>query len=42
MGEDTEGSDINLLIIGEVDDEGLLASVSRVERDLGREISYIF
>jgi predicted nucleotidyltransferase len=39
-GEEREGSDIDLLIIGEVDEDKLIEEVGRLERKLQREINY--
>ena len=40
-GEESEHSDIDLLIIGSVDHDALAKSISKVEGALGREINYI-
>ncbi len=40
-GEETERSDIDLLVIGEAGEEDLLKAISKVEGDVGREINYI-
>jgi predicted nucleotidyltransferase len=39
-GEEKEGSDIDLLIIGEVDEDKLIEVISKLERKLQREINY--
>lgn len=39
-GEEREGSDIDLLIIGEVNEDKLIEVISNVERKLQREINY--
>ena len=39
-GEEREGSDIDLLIIGEVDEDRLIEEISKLERKLQREINY--
>jgi len=40
-GEETESSDIDLLIVGELSEEDLLKAVSQVEKDADREANYI-
>ena len=40
-GEVTERSDIDLLVVGGLDEEELLRTMSRVEKDVGREVNYI-
>lgn len=40
-GEETESSDIDLLTVGDPSEEDLLKAVSKVEKDVGMEISYI-
>ncbi len=40
-GEETESSDIDVLIIGDMDEEKVLRAISQVEEKLGREINYI-
>jgi len=39
-GEEKEGSDIDLLIIGEVNEDKLIEVISKLERKLQREINY--
>ena len=39
-GEEEEGSDIDLLIIGKVDEDSLLEGLSKVEQKIQREINY--
>lgn len=39
-GEEREGSDIDLLIIGEVNEDKLIEVINNVERKLQREINY--
>jgi predicted nucleotidyltransferase len=41
-GEDVEGSDIDLLVVGSVSEDEVLKAVNRVEREIGREVNYIF
>ena len=38
--EEREGSDIDLLIIGEVDEDKLIEEIGKLERKLQREINY--
>lgn len=40
-GEETGKSDIDLLIIGEPDEESLMAELDKLEKQLSREINYI-
>jgi len=40
-GEETESSDIDLLIVGSVNEEEILKAISRAEEKSGREINYI-
>lgn len=40
-GVETTKSDIDLLVIGDIDEDDLLKSVSKAEGKVGREISYI-
>lgn len=40
-GDETESSDIDLLIIGDVKENLLIRKISKVERELGREINYV-
>lgn len=40
-GEEAGGSDIDLLVVGDVSEEGVLKAVTRVERDVAREVNYI-
>ncbi|MGQ9469497.1 MAG: nucleotidyltransferase domain-containing protein [Nitrososphaerales archaeon] len=40
-GEETESSDIDLLLVGKVNEEEVLKVVSKVEKEVGREINYI-
>ena len=40
-GEESESSDIDLLIIGDADDEEVLGAVSKMEDRLDREINYM-
>jgi predicted nucleotidyltransferase len=39
--EETPKSDIDLFVVGEVDEDDLHEVVSQVEKDIGREISYV-
>ncbi len=39
-GEEREGSDIDLLVIGKVDEDKLIEEISKLERKLQREINY--
>lgn len=40
-GEESESSDIDLLVIGNADEEEVLKTVSKVENEVSREINYI-
>lgn len=40
-GEETEKSDIDLLIVGSVKESGLIRKIRELENHLGREINYI-
>lgn len=40
-GEESESSDIDLLIIGNATEDNMLNAVSRIEKEVGREINYI-
>lgn len=40
-GEETDRSDVDFLVVGEVDEEDLLKAMSGVEKDVGREVNYI-
>ena len=40
-GEETEKSDVDVLIIGKADRVGLLRGIHKAENTLGREIDYI-
>jgi predicted nucleotidyltransferase len=40
-GEETESSDIDLLIIGDVGEEEVLNAISEAEKEVEREINYI-
>lgn len=40
-GEETESSDVDLLIVGSVKEEDVLKAISQIERKLGREVNYI-
>jgi len=40
-GEETERSDVDLLAVGDIDEEDLLMSMSGVEKSVGREVNYI-
>jgi predicted nucleotidyltransferase len=40
-GEETESSDVDILIVGNVDEERILNGVSAIEQKTGREINYI-
>ena len=40
-GEESESSDVDLLIIGDVEEEGILKAVSQIENKVGREINYV-
>ena len=40
-GEETERSDVDLLVVGRLDEEELLKAMGQVEKDVGREVNYI-
>ncbi len=40
-GEELETSDVDLLIIGDIAEENLIAGIRKVEKEIGREINYI-
>jgi predicted nucleotidyltransferase len=40
-GDEVEGSDVDLLIVGDVDERGMLDVMARVEEHTGREVIYI-
>ncbi|HEV2193824.1 MAG TPA: nucleotidyltransferase domain-containing protein [Nitrosopumilaceae archaeon] len=40
-GTESQSSDIDLLVIGDVNEDALLRSVSKTERTIGREINYL-
>jgi len=40
-GEESASSDVDLLIVGDVDEERLLKVVGGIEKEVGREINYI-
>ena len=40
-GDETEKSDIDLLVIGRVDEEKLVSIIGRIEKRIGREVNYI-
>jgi predicted nucleotidyltransferase len=40
-GDETETSDIDLMIIGEIDEEKLVTLIGNIERKIGREVNYI-
>ncbi len=40
-GEETERSDVDLLAVGDIDEEDLLMAMSGVEKSVGREVNYI-
>jgi uncharacterized protein len=40
-GEDTASSDIDILIVGETQEEKILSATSEMEKQVGREINYI-
>jgi len=40
-GEESESSDVDILIVGNVDEEQILKAISRIEERAGREINYI-
>ena len=39
-GEETSSSDIDVMIIGNVNEDSLIAVISKLEKDLNREINY--
>ena len=40
-GEELETSDVDLLIIGDIAEENLIAGIRKVEEEIGREINYV-
>lgn len=40
-GTESQSSDIDLLVIGDVNEDALLRSISKTERTIGREINYL-
>jgi predicted nucleotidyltransferase len=40
-GEEAGRSDVDLLVVGDVTEEEVITVVGRVEKDVGREISYV-
>ena len=40
-GEELETSDVDLLIVGDIAEENLIAGIRKVEKEIGREINYI-
>jgi predicted nucleotidyltransferase len=40
-GEESASSDVDLLIIGDAREEKILTAISRVEKEVGREVNYI-
>jgi len=40
-GEESESSDIDMLIIGEMDDEEALKAINEIEKEVGREVNHI-
>lgn len=40
-GEELQTSDIDLLIIGDIAEENLIAGIRKIEEEIGREINYI-
>jgi predicted nucleotidyltransferase len=40
-GEESESSDVDLLIVGDVTEEKILNVISQIEKEVGREINYI-
>jgi len=40
-GEESEKSDVDLLVIGNVNEEKLLSATSQIEKEVGREVNYI-
>ncbi len=39
-GKETSGSDIDIMIIGNVDEDHLITTINKLEKDLNREINY--
>lgn len=40
-GEEAESSDVDLLIVGNTTEEKMLNTISKIEKDVGRDINYI-
>lgn len=40
-GEELQTSDVDLLVIGDIGEENLIAGIRKVEEEIGREINYI-
>jgi predicted nucleotidyltransferase len=40
-GEESEGSDVDLLVVGDVDERRMLSIFDKVEERMGREVNYI-
>ncbi|MDI6905260.1 MAG: nucleotidyltransferase domain-containing protein [Candidatus Bathyarchaeia archaeon] len=40
-GDESESSDVDILVVGDVTEERMLNVISQIEKDLGREINYI-
>ncbi len=40
--EESESSDVDVLVVGDLDEEDVLKAVGQLEKDVGREINYIF
>jgi predicted nucleotidyltransferase len=40
-GEETESSDVDILVVGDVEEESVLKAVNAIEQKAGREIDYI-
>jgi len=40
-GDESESSDVDVLIVGDATEERILSVVSQIEKDVGREINYI-
>ncbi|PKK81416.1 MAG: DNA polymerase subunit beta [Thermoplasmata archaeon HGW-Thermoplasmata-2] len=40
-GDESERSDIDLMIVGEIDEGVLVKAINELEKDLGREINYV-
>ncbi|MEW6222782.1 MAG: nucleotidyltransferase domain-containing protein [Candidatus Hadarchaeota archaeon] len=40
-GTEAEDSDIDLLVVGDINEEEVLKAANRVEKDVGREVNYI-